>query len=107
MGNMAAGAAGEGEDSGAKEREAKADTVRRPAVRVHSDHDGNRSPEGGDLTKSQINENDPPLNDVHAEIRVDPRENEACDTGREQENEDSHPHSPSVTLFRPAPAPAS
>jgi hypothetical protein len=49
-----------------------------------------RRPERRDLRQRQVHEDDPALDDVHAEIGVDPRQDQARDEGGEQDLEDRH-----------------
>ena len=84
LGNVASARASESEYSGAKEREREADPVGSAAVRVHADDDGDRGAERGDLCESKIHKNDAALDHVHAQIGVDPREDETRDKRCEQ-----------------------
>src|SRR6266446_6362214 len=70
LGNVASAGASESRDSGAN---------------------GDGSAESRDLGKGQVHKNDPTLDHMHAQIGVNPCENEARDKGCEQERQNFHP----------------
>ena len=47
-------------------------------------------PESGDLGEREVHEDHAPLDDVNAEVGVDPGEDEARDEGRQEDLEDAH-----------------
>ncbi len=91
LGNVASAGASESKDSGAKKRERQADPIRGASMRVHAGDDGDGSAESRDLGKGQVHKNDPTLDHMHAQIGVNPCENEARDKGCEQERQNFHP----------------
>src|SRR5258708_4230671 len=83
LGNVASAGASEREDSGAKKREREADPIRGASVRVHAGDDGDGGAECCDLRKGQVHKNDATLDHMHAQIGVNPGENDARDEGCE------------------------
>ena len=76
------------EDQCAEEGEYEADPVDDRRVRVamrdrHEDRDGRA--ERGDLCEREVDENDPSLDDVYAEVCMNPRENQTGDERRREE----------------------
>src|SRR5262249_54973874 len=80
--DMAPRAARKGEDGRAKEREAEADPIRPTAMRVHAGNNCDGGSEGRNLGKRKVHKDNAALNDVHAQVGVNPREDEACDKRR-------------------------
>jgi hypothetical protein len=59
-------------------------------VWIHSRDDRNGGPERGNLGEGEGDENNAALDDMNAEIGVNPGEDEARDKGRQQEGRDFH-----------------
>src|SRR3977135_1452575 len=78
------------EDGRTYERKSEADPIRTNAMWVHSNYNGYRGAKGGDLRKSEIHEDDSPLDNMHPEVGVNPRQNQARDKGSKQEQKHFH-----------------
>jgi hypothetical protein len=50
-------------------------------VWIHPDQDRNGCAQGGDLRQRKVHENDPALDDVNAQVRVNPGQDEAGNKG--------------------------
>jgi hypothetical protein len=74
----------EREDRRADDREAERPEVRHRVVQLVSGQIGHGRAEGGDLGEREVDEDDPPLDHVHAEVGVNPREDQP---GREWNDE--------------------
>ncbi len=84
LGNVASAGASEREDSRAQERERETNPIGGAAVRVHAGDNSDGGAERSDLREREVHKNDAALDHVHAEIGVNPREDEARDKGCEQ-----------------------
>ena len=79
------------EDRRADEREQEADPVDRRRVRIAAEprqQDRDRRAERGNLRQREVDEDDAPLDDVHAEVRVDAGDDQAGDERRREKRQD-------------------
>ncbi len=76
--------------------------VRRVAPRLQSHDQGHGGAEGGDLRERKADEDDPSLDDVNAEVRVDPGQHQA---GQERQNEKRQNVHHSLRAFTPVQIP--
>ena len=88
---MPAAGAGQRKNPGAEKREGQADPIGKAPVRVHARDHGHSRSQSGDLCESQVNENYSALDDVHAEVGVNARQNEAGDKRQNQKRKNFHP----------------
>src|SRR6185369_4010754 len=95
LGNPRVAAADRGKDRGADEREREAGPVDGARMRIAvrpGQQDRHRRAERGDLGEREVDEDDSPLDDVNAEIRVDAGDDQAGHERREQELQDVPAH---------------
>jgi hypothetical protein len=78
------------EDGRTYKCKSEANPVRTDAMWVHSNYNGYRGAKGGDLRKSEIHEDDSALDDMHPEVGVNTRQNQARDKGSKQEQKHFH-----------------
>ncbi len=71
--NMSPTGSGKGENRRTHEGECQAQPVGSAAVRIHSDQNGNRGAQRGNLGQCQIHENNSALHNVNAEVGVNAR----------------------------------
>ncbi len=89
--NVPAAAARDSENSRSEESEAETNPIRGPAVRVLARDHGHSRSQSGDLRESEVNENYSALDDVHAEVGMNSRQNEAGDKRQNQKRKNFHP----------------
>src|SRR4051812_30182492 len=88
--NMAAARPGKSENGRTYKRKSQAEPVSALSVRVHSNQNGDGGAQRGNLRQRQIHKDYAPLHNVHSQIGVNARENEAGQERPKQELQDLH-----------------
>ena len=82
--------AGQCEDGRADEGESQRPEVADAGVQIVSGQEGDRRTERGDLREREVDEDDPSLDNVHSQIRMNAGENEARQKRRDEEHQNIH-----------------